>query len=158
MGCSTQETLDLQETSSIFSLGSTSPQTALAASSPSRRDASQEDFSSTLARVSGRTQTPEEQARAAAEQFVSVALIQPLLSQLRGSNQAAPPFAPTQGEKQFQSMFDASIAQQITRAKRFPLVDRLTDDLLKRVRGRQSGAETQSPESDGSGSTEAKHS
>jgi len=104
----------------------------LAASTPSRRDASQEDFTSVLARSSGRGGSPEAQARDAAEQFVSVALVQPLLAQLRASSQAAPPFAATQGEKQFQSLFDAQIAQEITRAKNFPLVERLAADLMKR--------------------------
>jgi Rod binding domain-containing protein len=76
--------------------------------------------------------TPREQARAAAEEFVSVALVQPLLMQLRASNSAAPPFAPTQGEKQFQSLLDAELARQITRSSRFAIVDRLATDLLTR--------------------------
>ncbi len=36
--------------------------------------------------------------RKAAEQLVSATFITPILSQVRESSQAAPPFAPTQGE------------------------------------------------------------
>lgn len=86
----------------------------------------------------------EEQARAAAQQFVAVALVQPLLGQLRSSNAAAGVFAPSQGEKQFQTMFDAQIAERIVTASNFGIVDKLTDQLMKRIRGSssQSSAET----------------
>lgn len=77
--------------------------------------------------------SPEDRARQTAEQLVAVAFIQPLLKQLRETNQAAPPFAPTQAEKQFGALGDAELAQQLTRAAHFPLVDRLARDLLKRT-------------------------
>lgn len=100
-----------------------------------------DDFSALLGRtISPPDATPEERARKAAEQIVAVALVQPILKQLRESSQAAPPFAPTQGEKQFQSLMDAQVAQQVVGSKRFALVDRIQELMLKR-----SGAMTPSP-------------
>ena len=93
------------------------------------------DFSSILARADRKTNaTPAERARSAAQQFVAVALVQPLLKQLRETSMAAPPFAPTSGEKQFQSLYDAEIAQRLVSAAHFPLVDRLAHDLLNKGR------------------------
>lgn len=88
--------------------------------------------------ASGRTpgdgsQTAERKAREAAEGLVGVVLVQPILKQLRESNQAAPPFQPTRGEQQFRSMLDAKLAQEITRSARFPLVDRLARDMRDRL-------------------------
>ena len=77
-------------------------------------------------------QTAPGRARDTAEQFVAHTLILPLLRQLRQTDQAAPPFAPTQAEKQFRALQDAELAQRIAHAERFPIVDRLARDLLKR--------------------------
>lgn len=77
-------------------------------------------------------ESPEIAARRSAEQFVAMTLVQPLLKQLRETSQAAPPFAPTQGEKQFQGVMDAELAQRIVGAANFPLVDRLAQDMLRR--------------------------
>lgn len=96
----------------------------------------QADFSAVLGRSVDQGKSPQQQARDTAEQFVSIGLVQPLLAQLRSTNQAAPPFAPSQAEKQFQSLLDANIAQQITRAKRFPLVDSIAAILSKHIQDR----------------------
>lgn len=91
----------------------------------------QNDFASVLSRANAPVgRTPEESARDAAEQFVSITLVQPLLANLRKSNGAAPPFAPSQGERQFQSLMDAHVAHQVVKAAHFPLVDRLARQLL----------------------------
>lgn len=74
-------------------------------------------------------------ARRAAEQFVAIALVQPFLKQVRESSQAAPPFAPGPGEKQFRAMQDAAMSQRLVKAAHFPLVDRLARDLLKHQAG-----------------------
>lgn len=87
--------------------------------------------------------TPTERARDVAEQYVAIALVQPLLKQLRETSNAAPPFAPTQAEKQFRALTDADLAQQIVRAKQFPLVDRLARDLL--IRGGVDPSELAAP-------------
>ncbi len=67
-----------------------------------------------------------------AETFVAVALVQPILAEARESSWAAEPFAPSQSEKQFGALMDAHIARELTRAARFPLVDRLARDLRMR--------------------------
>lgn len=103
----------------------------------------QKDFASTLARQHaghGVLPSRQEQARESAEEFVAMALIQPILGQLRSTNAAAPPFQPTQGEKSFQTMVDAHLARQIVRSGRFPLVDRVARDLLKRTDSAGTGA------------------
>ena len=105
----------------------------------------QESFASILARDPGMSRKkPEVQAREAAEKFVAISLVQPLLAQLRENSQAAPPFAPSNGEKQFRAMLDAHIAQEITHAARFPLVDGVARRLLRNGDAQRaiSGAET----------------
>jgi len=82
--------------------------------------------------------TAEQRAVSTAEQLVAVALVQPLLAQMRESSNAAPPFAPTQAEKQIRALQDASVAQQIVHASRFPMVDRLARGMLDRAE-RQGG-------------------
>ncbi|MEM1422778.1 MAG: rod-binding protein [Planctomycetota bacterium] len=71
------------------------------------------------------------EARAAAEEFVAVALVQPILTQLRESNNAWGPFAPGAHEKQFGALLDAEYASRIARASGFGLVDRLANDLRR---------------------------
>ncbi len=81
-------------------------------------------------------QTPEQRARSTAEQYVAIALVQPVLKQLRDPNPAVPPFAPfapTQAERQFRALMDAELAQRLVHAQRFPLVDRIAGDLMARA-------------------------
>ncbi len=79
--------------------------------------------------------TSADKAREAAEQLVAIGLIQPVLKEFREGNRASPPFAPSPGERQFRALLDAELAQRIARAARFPLVERLAHDLLKRSAG-----------------------
>jgi hypothetical protein len=72
----------------------------------------------------------QREARKAAEDFVSIAFIEPVLKKLRETSNAAPPFAPGPAEKQFRSMMDAQIARQVVRAAHFPLVDELARRML----------------------------
>jgi Rod binding domain-containing protein len=107
-----------------------------------RGDDARASFASLLgqAETAGRaepTGTPEDKARETARQFVAVTLVQPLLKQLRETNQAAAPFAPGQGERQFQSLLDADLALRITGAAQFPLVDALA----RRLTARDAGAD-----------------
>ncbi len=94
----------------------------------------------TRADVGGRA----EAARRAAEDFVSVAFVAPVLKLLRDGNRAAPPFAPGPAEKQFGTLMDQHVARQIARAGDFPLVDRVARDLL-RTRERVAPVAPQSP-------------
>ena len=73
----------------------------------------------------------EDEATRIARDLVAVSLVQPLLKEWREAEQSPPPFGPGQAEKQFRAMQDANLAQELTRAQRFPLVERLTRDLRR---------------------------
>lgn len=79
----------------------------------------------------GQTGDPEQEARTAAERFVANVFIEPVLKQMRESNNAAPPFGPTQADKQFGALLDRRVAEQVVRAGRFGIVDRITNDLMR---------------------------
>lgn len=112
-----------------------------------RRDDARTRFAEVLGeRVSRPDEAPETQARRAAESFVAMTFVQPLLTQLRETNNAAPPFAPTPGEKQFQGLADAELAQRIVSRANWPLVDRIAGDLLKHAqRSAAADASTTNP-------------
>jgi Rod binding domain-containing protein len=99
--------------------------------------ARQGDFAAVIARARSSPvgDTPEERKKAAregAQDFVAVTLVQPLLKQLRDSNHAAAPFAPSSAELQFRAMADAQIAQRIVRATNFPIVDAVARNLMRK--------------------------
>lgn len=75
----------------------------------------------------------EDEATRIARDLVAVSLVQPLLKEWCEAEQSPPPFGPGQAEKQFRAMQDANLAQELTRAQRFPLVERLTRDLRRRA-------------------------
>ncbi|MGE3109424.1 MAG: hypothetical protein AB7G11_14145 [Phycisphaerales bacterium] len=104
---------------------------------PARLAGLQEDFARILGRARSAAPDNPEAARQAAEEFVSMSLVQPLLAQLRSTNHAAAPFAPSTGETQFRQMLDAQIAHDIVRAKQFPLVDAVARKLLSRSQGHE---------------------
>lgn len=91
-------------------------------------------FATAMEKVKAK-QTPEQQARGAAEEFVAMALVQPVLKSLRESNNTPPPFGPTDGEKKFGAVLDTEVAKRIVRATSFPLVDKVAAGLLERSRG-----------------------
>lgn len=102
-----------------------------AASSPAPTPDPKDAFAGILARTSAKGGTREDHARDAAEQFVALTFVQPALKELRDTNQAAPPFAPSEGEKQFRALLDADLARKIVHKAHYGLVDRLAHDLLK---------------------------
>lgn len=106
-----------------------------AATRPDSLAGRQGDFASVIARAQNRVQaTPEDRqaaARESAEEFVAVTLVQPLLKQLRETSNAAAPFAPSSAELQFRGMMDAQIAQRVSRASNFPIVDVVARNLLR---------------------------
>jgi len=71
------------------------------------------------------------QTRAAAEEFVAIGLVQPILASMRELNQAAEPFAAGAAERRFGPMLDAEIAQRIVRSANFGLVDSVARQLLR---------------------------
>ena len=101
----------------------------------------QRDFSAVISRDESQADT-KGSARQAAEDFVAMAFVEPLLSQLRESNNAAPPFAPGAAERQFGEIMDQVLSRQIVRASHFPLVQRLESDMTTRseaLQGAQNG-------------------
>lgn len=96
----------------------------------------QASFSSVLSRAHARPgakdQTPQDRAREAAQQLVATALVQPILKQLRETNNAAEPFKPNPAEKSFGQMMDTELSQRIVSSRGWALVDRVTETLLKK--------------------------
>jgi Rod binding domain-containing protein len=70
-----------------------------------------------------------EHARDAAEEFVAIAFVEPVLSQIRESNHAAAPFGPSDAEKSFGPLLDAEIARRIVAKERYGLVDAVARQL-----------------------------
>lgn len=70
------------------------------------------------------------QARKAAEGLVSNTFIEPILKQIRESNDAPPPFGPTDAEKQFGALLDTKVADEIVQGTNFPIVEQITQRLL----------------------------
>jgi hypothetical protein len=100
----------------------------------------QADFASILG-VAERTlgsagESPETQARRAAEEFVARVFIEPVLQEARESNTQPPPFGPGPGEKTFASLMDSKRAMDLVRSADWPIVDRLTRDLTRAAESR----------------------
>jgi hypothetical protein len=70
-----------------------------------------------------------EAVREAATQFVASAFIVPALDALHESPFNDGPFAPGPGEKRFAPLLDQHLADRITHAARFPLVDVIVERL-----------------------------
>lgn len=104
----------------------------------------QDDFAAVLSRTgAGGAGAKAPDARDAAEQFVAVALVQPILKQLRDSNRTPPPFGPGEGEKLMGSLADAQVAQALVRRTRWPLVDRIRESIEARGRVTERAARTE---------------
>lgn len=76
----------------------------------------------------------------AARDLVSIALVQPILKQLRQSNNAAAPFAPGPMEKQFGTFLDAQYANSLVKSGNFGLVSAVQRWMSERDRAPVSGA------------------
>ncbi len=70
-------------------------------------------------------------AQRTAEQLIATTLIKPILAQVRASNNAPPPFGQTQAEKQFGSLLDNRIADDIAKASNFPIAQRIAGQMLR---------------------------
>ena len=73
--------------------------------------------------------------RAAAEEFVSMALVEPVLAQSRAMNMAAAPFGPGSHEKAFGPMLDATWSKNLVKASGWGLVDRVEQWMRQRSAG-----------------------
>lgn len=110
--------------------------TVLAGASRGADRASQRQFLETLGRAGvglERAANGPDDAERAARQLVAVSLVQPALKQMREGTWAAPPFAPSSGERQFRALMDAELAQDLVDHSRWPLVDRLARDVRERL-------------------------
>lgn len=82
------------------------------------------------ARSAEQNTTPSE-ARTTAQQLVATTFIVPILRQMRESSHAPAPWGPTTAEKNFGPMLDAKIADQIVSASDMPIVERITNTILR---------------------------
>ena len=85
-------------------------------------------FSAVLTRAAGGQQ--REVIRQAAAQLVSSTFILPVLQSMHDSPFLKPPFAPGYAEKRFRPLLDQHVADRLTSAARFPLIDVITDRIL----------------------------
>lgn len=85
-----------------------------------------------FSRILGDLTTGDDRAvvRKAAGQLVSSTFIMPLLRSLHENSLVVSPFAPGFAEKRFQPLLDQQVADRITSAADFPLIDVITDRLL----------------------------
>ena len=88
----------------------------------------------------------KETLRDAAEQLVSSSFILPILSMIRESSISEGPFAPGMAERRFGPLFDQHIADSITKAANFPLVDSIIDRYLPRTALSSTGETTRMKE------------
>jgi len=93
------------------------------------------DFAEVLGKQTGRHlgKVDEEKIRDAAENFVAVALVQPVFKQMRATNRAAAPFGPNKAEQQFQSLVDAQVSRHIVHKSNWPVVERVAQQMLKKA-------------------------
>lgn len=101
---------------------------------------SQQSFEQALGRAQSRVQASsqsasastrtQEEARAAAEELVARALVQPIMSKLRESRDTAAPFGPNEVERAFGSISDAQFADRLTKSGNWPLVDVVAQRIL----------------------------
>jgi Rod binding domain-containing protein len=73
-----------------------------------------------------------DKVRAAAEEFVSMTLVEPVMARMRAMNMAAEPFAPGAHEKAFAPLIDAAWSQGIVKASGWGLVDRVEQWMRQR--------------------------
>lgn len=73
-----------------------------------------------------------EQVRELAVQLVSTAFVQPALESVRDSGFRSERFAAGDAERRFGPLLDQHIADRVTGASEFPIVDRLTEHVLER--------------------------
>ncbi|MFG0253381.1 MAG: hypothetical protein ACF8NJ_10970 [Phycisphaerales bacterium JB038] len=104
-------------------------------------EAAADTFAQVLDRLGGAEARDEEalaaRAREAAEEFVAIAMVQPILAQLREhplvDAEEMGPLAPSRSEKMLQPLWDAQAAQRIVQAADWPMVERLGQQLLQKA-------------------------
>ena len=89
---------------------------------------SEATFSTVLSRASAGGD--REVVRQAAAQLVASTCIMPVLQSMHDSPFLKPPFAPGFAEKRFQPLLDQQVADRLTSAARFPLIEVIVDRLM----------------------------
>lgn len=87
---------------------------------------------------------PEQAAAEGAENLISVALVQPILAKMRESSWGVEPFKQTSGQKSFNGMMDNALALKMVRSGNWPLVDKVKDRILSKLKANEGGADAQS--------------
>lgn len=105
---------------------------AMCSASASARRPAQQSFDHLL--KSAAKSHDIDSVRKAATEFVSTAFIRPVLSQLRESplRPSGGPFAENSAEKRFGPLLDERIADNVTKAARFPLIQTIVDRVTSR--------------------------
>jgi hypothetical protein len=90
-------------------------------------------FKSMLTKLTSQNEKKVKEAHEAAAGLVSMALIMPILKQIRRSQfNTEGPFSPGTGEKAFGPEFDMQISNRIAHSPRLGVTEALTQRLLKR--------------------------
>lgn len=126
---------------------------------PSLSDAArlqgQRSFEKALGKAQGQNVHKKEskldEARAAAEELVARALVQPILSKMRESRDTAEPFGTTEVERAFGSISDAQFADRLTKGGNWSLVDAVAQRIMNV--GKPNAGDATSPAQDGARDT-----
>lgn len=121
-------TPDISRTQSI------SPAAWELSSRDQQRNDERNTFAATFNRAKSDTpKTPQQEAREAAEGLVSMAFLQPILKQMRESNNTAAPFGPGKGEQSMRTMLDQAWSDNIVKNGNWSLVNRVEQRMLDRL-------------------------
>lgn len=86
-----------------------------------------------LMKGAGRSGDADAEAREAAQQLVATALVAPMLAEIRDQPLDAKLFHGGPGEDSFRQQLDTILADRIVRSERFPLVDRIYEQVMRRA-------------------------
>lgn len=81
----------------------------------------------------GATNGKPDKVREAAEEFVSMSLVEPVLAKMRSMNMAAEPFAPGAHEKAFAPFVDKAWSKGLVKASGWDLVERVEQWMRQRA-------------------------
>lgn len=123
----------MMATSVDSKLSVASPASGAAAVWSAASRASDTRFERELASAQGKVDGRKEQARKAAEQLVSTALVVPLLRQMRQDPFRTELFHGGQAEETFGSQLDQIFADRTVQGANFPLVSAIEKQLLARM-------------------------
>ncbi len=83
------------------------------------------------ARANNPANPREASALDTAQKLIATTLIKPILADARAARNAPAPWGQTQAEKQFGSLLDNRIADDISKASNFPIAQRIAEQIIK---------------------------